>query len=155
MLKEFNWSALAVGTLFCALQVVPAPIKTLTPAGHPQSLGVERVVGPEVGAILKRSCGDCHSNNTTWPWYSHVAPVSWVVSKHVTQGREKLNFSNWVAGKVTSNQMAEICDAVSNGSMPLRGYTMLHRDARLSGSDVDAICNWADKRLARKQPLVR
>jgi hypothetical protein len=148
-------SALAVGTLFCSLQVVPPPIKTATASEHPRSHDVERVVGPELGAILKRSCQDCHSNETSWPWYSHIAPVSWMISKHVTQGRGKLNFSEWTAGKVTSNQVAELCDAVSNGSMPLRGYTMLHRDARLSSHDVQVICNWSTTRLAQTHPPLR
>jgi hypothetical protein len=154
MLK-LKLSALALGTLFCGLQVVPTPIKIATPSERPPARDVERVVGPELGAILKRSCRDCHSNDTTWPWYSHIAPVSWMISKHVNQGRGKLNFSEWVPGKVTSNQMAELCDAVSNGSMPLRGYTMLHRDARLSSHDVDVICNWSTTRLAQTQPPLR
>jgi Haem-binding domain len=151
MLLKLKWSALALGTLFSALQVVPVSTKTTAPAEPAHSSDIVRVAGPEVGAILNRSCKDCHSNETTWPWYSHVAPISWMISKHVTQGREKVNFSEWVPGKLTTNQKAEICDAVSNGSMPLRGYTMLHGNARLSSHDVDVICNWGNARVAEEQ----
>jgi Haem-binding domain len=154
MLVKLKWSALALGVLVSSLQVVPLTIETTSPTGrlHPD---VEKVVGPEIGAILKRSCKDCHSNDTTWPWYSHIAPVSWVITKHVKQGREKLNFSDWMPGKQTANQLAEVCDAVSKGSMPLHGYKVLHPDARLSTHDVDVICDWADTQLARKQPPLR
>lgn len=151
MLLKLKWSALAFGTLFSALQVVQLPTKTTAPAEPAHSPDVVRVAGPEVGAILKRSCKDCHSNETTWPWYSHIAPLSWMISKHVTQGREKVNFSEWAPGKLTTNQKAEICDAVSNGSMPLRGYTMLHSNARLSSHDVDVICDWSSARVAQEQ----
>jgi hypothetical protein len=154
MLK-LKLSALALGTLFCSLQVVRAPIKTATASERPRSHDVERVVGPELGAILKRSCQDCHSNDTSWPWYSRIAPVSWMISKHVTQGRGKLNFSEWTPGKVTSNQMAELCDAVSNGSMPLPGYTILHKDARLTSRDVEVICNWSNTRAAKSELPLR
>jgi hypothetical protein len=78
-----------------------------------------------------------------------------MITKHVNQGREKLNLSDWVPGKQTANQLAEVCDAVSKGSMPLPGYTVLHRDAKISTHDVDVICEWADTQLARKQPPLR
>jgi Haem-binding domain len=148
MLLKLKWSALALSMLFSTLQVIP--LAKTAPAERQPTPDLERVVGPEVGAILKRSCKDCHSNDTTWPWYSHIAPVSWMITKHVTKGREKLNFSDWALGKTTANQMAEVCDAVSNGSMPLRGYTVLHGDAKLSSHDVDVICDWADARLPHK-----
>jgi hypothetical protein len=154
MLMKLKWSGLALVVLFSTLQFV-LPTKRATPGEHPNSPSVDWVVDPEVGAILKRSCKDCHSNDTTWPWYSHVAPVSWMITKDVNKGREKLNFSDWVPGKQTANQLEEICDAVSKRSMPLQGYTVLHRNAKLSTHDVDVICDWADTQLARKQPPLR
>ncbi len=143
MLANFKSYALALGIAFTGLQVVQPSAKTQAPARCLNSSHLENTVGPQVGAIIERSCKDCHSNETAWPWYSHIAPVSWIISKHVTQGRQKLNFSEWQAGKQTANQMAEICDAVSDGSMPIRGYTVLHRDAKLS------------TRVAHNQPPLR
>ncbi len=101
-------------------------------------------IDPQVGTILERSCGDCHSASTRWPWYSHVAPVSWIVTRDVRRGRDKLDLSSWAERNHSGNERMEICDAVSNGTMPLKAYTLIHRDARLSSQDVDRICAWAD-----------
>lgn len=103
---------------------------------------------PEVGAILQRACKDCHSNETRWPWYSHIAPASWLLERDVKRGREKLNFSDWTSRNRSANEVEEICDAVTNGSMPLRGYRLIHREASLSTHDVDVICAWADTAMA-------
>jgi hypothetical protein len=101
-------------------------------------------IDPQVGTILERSCHDCHSANTRWPWYSHVAPVSWIVARDVRRGRAKLDLSSWVERNHSRNERMEICDAVANGTMPMKAYTLIHRDARLSPQDVDRVCAWAD-----------
>jgi hypothetical protein len=101
------------------------------------------VINPQVGAILDRSCRDCHSSDTSWPWYSHVAPVSWIVSKHVSEGREILDFSEWANQPNSDSERMLICDAVSSGRMPLPEYTLIHRNAKLSTKDVELICSWA------------
>jgi hypothetical protein len=101
------------------------------------------VINPQVGAILDRSCQDCHSSGTNWPWYSRVAPVSWIVSKHVREGREMLDFSEWANQPHSEDERMLICDAVSEGRMPLPGYTVIHRNAKLSKRDVELICGWA------------
>jgi hypothetical protein len=79
-----------------------------------------------------------------WPWYSRVAPVSWVISKHVIEGRETLDFSEWATQPPSDDQRMLICNAVSDGSMPLSDYAAIHRKARLSKEDVRLICAWAD-----------
>jgi hypothetical protein len=101
------------------------------------------VINPQVGAILDRSCQDCHSSHTTWPWYSRVAPMSWIVSKHVSEGREILDFSDWANQPNSADERMLICDAVSAGRMPLPEYALIHRNAKLSKRDVELICNWA------------
>jgi hypothetical protein len=97
-----------------------------------------------VAPVLQRACRDCHSNETVWPWYSHIPPVSSMIEQDVEAGRARFNFSPWINGSVkpTPNQMAEICDAVSYGSMPPKSYRLMHRDARLSDADVDVLCKW-------------
>jgi Haem-binding domain len=99
-----------------------------------------------VAPVLERACRDCHSNQTVWPWYSHIPPVSLMIEHDVNAGRAKFNFSPWVSGSVTPtrNQMAEICDAVSDGSMPPKGYRLMHREARLSEADVNTLCQWPE-----------
>jgi len=98
---------------------------------------------PQVSAILVRSCQDCHSNHTNWPWYSQVAPISWIISKHVSKGREMLDFSAWADRPPSEGERMLICDAVSSGDMPLTSYKMIHRQAKLSAQDVRLICDWA------------
>jgi hypothetical protein len=123
------------------MQFVP----TATPPATPATTGVRMadVINPQVGAILDRSCQDCHSSRTTWPWYSRVAPVSWIVSRHVNEGREMLNFSEWTSQPHSADERMLICDAVSDGRMPLPEYTVMHRNAKLSKRDVELICGWA------------
>lgn len=128
-------------SVFIGMQFVSTPgvSKTSTPRLH-----TAEMINPQVGKILERSCQDCHSNRTAWPWYSHVAPVSWVISKHVKKGREILDFSGWATQPPSEGERLLMCDAVSDGRMPLREYTAIHRKARLSKQDVKLICEWAD-----------
>lgn len=103
-------------------------------------------VPPNIESILKRSCFDCHSNHTVWPWYSNIAPVSWLLSYDVNRGRKMMNFSEW--GKLSvskrENKLAKICDKITDNEMPLPKYLILHPDAILSDSDKKILCNWAD-----------
>jgi hypothetical protein len=138
------WLALALGGMFFALQFAPSPVQPLVRSTTDARVHLHIAGHPEVGAILDRACKDCHSNQTHVPWYGHIAPMSWMVSQHVNQGREMLNLSDWDSRQPTADEMEELCDAVSSGSMPLRSYTLIHRKAILSKRDVDTICKLAD-----------
>ena len=95
-----------------------------------------------LAGVLDRSCGNCHSNETVWPWYSQVAPASWLVARGVTEGRRAVNFSEWAAYQPDAQRMllAASCDDVRHGRMPVRGYTLLYPEARLSVQDIETIC---------------
>ena len=134
--------ALILGALALVVQFVPLGLKTKTVATS--GTHVAETIDPLVGAIFDRACQDCHSSQAPLPWYGHVAPVSWILSRDVTKGREKLDFALWAERAPSTNERMEICDAVSDGAMPLRAYTMIHRNARLSKRDVDMICDWTD-----------
>lgn len=123
------------------MQLVPSGTATKT-VGASDARRAE-MIDPRVAAIVDRSCQDCHSNQTRLPWYGHVAPVSWILSRDVRKGRAKLDFSQWAERPHSANERMEICDAVSDGSMPLRAYTVFHRTAKLSKQDVDVMCDWA------------
>jgi len=127
--------------VFLGMQFVPTATRPKNSATNEPRLA--EVINPQVGAILDRSCQDCHSSRTTWPWYSRVAPVSWIVSKHVSEGREMLDFSEWANQPHSADERMLICDAVSDGRMPLPEYTVMHRNAKLSKQDVELICRWA------------
>jgi Haem-binding domain len=108
---------------------------------------VSRTIQAQVGtasglvAVLDRSCRDCHSNGTVWPWYTQIAPVSWLMASGVTKGRQAVNFSEWAAYAPEQQRMllAVSCDDVKSGKMP-GPYTLLRPETRLSGQDVETIC---------------
>jgi hypothetical protein len=130
---------LAIGVLLVAIQFVP--IERVNPPVTGE------IPAPEVHAIFERSCYDCHSNETSWPWYSHVAPVSWVVAHDVEEGREHLNFSEW-SGYSAEDQAElreEIWDEVEEGEMPLWFYTASHRDSLLSQREKELLKVWSEK----------
>jgi Haem-binding domain len=106
-----------------------------------------------VSGILTRACQDCHSNQTVWPWYSQIAPVSWLIVHDVNEGRGELNFSEW--GRYTARRqdrkLKEICEQVERGKMPMPIYTFMHPQTKLTASDRKATCEWtaaARKNLA-------
>lgn len=88
----------------------------------------------EIAAILKTSCYDCHSNQSKYPWYSNVAPVSWFVKNHINEGREHFNFSEWneYASVDRTNILHECAKAVEKGEMPMKPYVLMHSEAKLT-----------------------
>jgi hypothetical protein len=105
----------------------------------------------QVLSIIERCCGDCHSENTHYPWYSYVAPVSWLIQSDVAGGRQHLNLSSWSDYPVLRRErsLSEIANQVRDGGMPLPQYTLIHRNARLSKADADAIFQWTQTERAR------
>jgi hypothetical protein len=98
------------------------------------------------GKVLERACRDCHSNQTSWPWYSHVPPASWMIQRDVDLGRRMFDFTDWASGRATptKDQLSLICIAVSAGSMPPLPYRQLHSQAKLTADDIDALCKLGD-----------
>ncbi len=155
MLKILKFSAILLALVFGGLQFV-RPARSNPPEVAGRNLAAHARLTPEVETVLRRSCMDCHSNRTEWPWYSHVAPASWLVVDHVNHGRRHLNFSDWArldreeAGRV----LKSICKEAQGGTMPMPSYTLVHRDARLSDGDVKTLCDWASaesERLASQE----
>ena len=98
-----------------------------------------------VMSIVQRSCQDCHSNRTVWPWYAQVAPASWLLAKDVRDARKELNFSEWATftPRRTARKLEEICEMVEEREMPLWFYIPLHPSAKLSDADRHTLCDWA------------
>ena len=98
----------------------------------------------DVKEILKNSCYDCHSNETDWPWYSYVTPVSWLVSNDVNDARRHLNFSDWENMNMSARKkmLDEIWEEIEGGEMPLSIYTFMHSDAKISDEQLKFIFNW-------------
>jgi hypothetical protein len=133
--------ALAIGA-----QLVP--VARDNPAGPAPSL-VYASAPANVRAVIDDSCKNCHSNQTEWPWYSHVAPFSWIVVRDVHQGRKHLNFSEWATYTPAKREekLEAICDQVVNGDMPDGKYLLIHRSARLTQEEREAVCAWVESAL--------
>jgi hypothetical protein len=97
--------------------------------------------------LAKRACFDCHSNETTWPWYSNIAPVSWLVYRDVVEGRRRMNFSDWQNSRI--REAGEIASIINEGEMPPFQYLPLHPSARLSPAEKTQLINGLTTTLSR------
>ncbi len=125
------------------------PVDRTNPSGSG-----EVAAPPEIHAILKRACYDCHSNETTWPWYGRVAPISWLMERDVREGRREVNFSTFTQSSLKRRQRKwmEIPEQVEKGEMPPWFYAVVHREARLTDADRAALVRWAQESGRREGP---
>jgi len=97
--------------------------------------------------LIRDACYDCHSNQTVYPWYSRISPVSLYLNRHIVKGKEDLNFSDYglldKADKIGA--FADFCDALDAGTMPLQSYMLIHKDARLTLEERESLCNWSEE----------
>lgn len=122
------------------------PRRTNPPAIPSRSLPAHIALPETVYSSLMRGCGDCHSNKTRWPWYSRVAPYSWVITDDVNQGRRHLNFDDWEAQegqKQASDHLADICKEIQQKGMPPFSYRLLHPESKLNPEEIASICAWS------------
>ena len=133
--------------IFLVLAQLVRPAKTNPPVVPANEL---QAPAPVI-SVLQRSCNDCHSNRTAWPWYAEVAPASWLLIDDVKDGREELNFSDWMTytARRKARKLQEVCEQLEEGEMPLKLYLPLHPDARLSDADRRMLCDWAKSERAR------
>lgn len=137
MKKKLRYAILGILTVGILIQFIPVE-RTNPPV-------IADFAGPrDVKAIFQKSCYDCHSNETEWPWYSYVAPVSWLVSHDVKEGREHLNFSEWDQHADDPELREEIFEEIDEGEMPMSIYLVLHPDAKLDQIDHEKIKVWAE-----------
>jgi hypothetical protein len=108
----------------------------------PKNQRLAPLSNPETARVLVRACGNCHSDHTDWPWYSHVAPVSWWIAGHVREGRNKLDFSKWETYSTSQkrDKLQSMCGLISTGRMPPRLYAVMHPEAQLTEQDKKAVC---------------
>jgi hypothetical protein len=139
-------AALGAFVIFLIAIEIFQPRRTNPPAVPSRSLQSHASVPPDVYSALLRSCGDCHSNQTHWPWYSLVAPFSWVVVDDVNEGRRHMNFDDWEAldGPQTANErLADICKEIEEKGMPPYSYRLAHGDLQLNPQELASICSWS------------
>jgi len=138
MSRKLIISAAVLAALFLLIQLIP--VEQTNPP-----VEADLAAPAPVTDILRRSCYDCHSHETTWPWYSRVAPFSWWLAEHVTEGRADLNFSQWPLFDFEARELMlrDIEKQLVDGTMPLRSYVLGHREARLSDRDREILLEWA------------
>ena len=125
--------------LFAAAQLL-RPGRTNPPIEAARS--IQTHLGTNAVAVLDRACGDCHSNQTRWPWYTQIAPLSWLMARGVAEGRKAVNFSEWAEYSPAQRQslLSVSCEDAKTGRMPDRLWTTLHPETRLSAPDIETIC---------------
>ncbi len=130
-----------VGTIF-AVGIGGFVLLQLIPYGrnhdNPPVLSEPNWDSPETRALAERACFNCHSNETEWPWYSNVAPVSWLVQHDTDEGREHLNFSEWNQGG-KGREPYEMVEVIAEGEMPMPIYLVTHPEARLTAAEKEAL----------------
>lgn len=116
-----------------------------------ETLAASTVVPADVQMVITRSCGDCHSNETQYPWYSKVTPFNWYLSNHINEGRREMNFSVWntYPAKKKLRKLEELCEQIEHGEMPLPSYLWIHQDAALTDSDRTLLCDWSKAESTR------
>lgn len=141
MCRTVNRTAVLIVIGFAAAQLV-RPARTNPPTEAGRTIHAQQGATSGLVAVLDRACGDCHSNRTQWPWYTRVAPTSWIYAYGVAEGRKAVNFSEWAAyaPERQRNLLVASCADVKKGKMPGSPYTLLNPNARLSASDVETIC---------------
>ncbi len=141
MKKKIGLGLLAV---LVVIQFV-RPTRNISTNETPNEISKFYDVPAEVQAVLKKSCYDCHSNNTMYPWYTNIQPVGLWLQSHINEGKGELNFSEFGAypQKKAKHKFEEIEEAVGEGEMPLSSYTLIHRDTKLTSEQSSAIAAWA------------
>lgn len=120
------------------------PEKNISATVSPTDIANKYTVPAEVAAVLKRSCNDCHSNNTNYPWYSNIQPLTWWLNDHIQDGKRQLNFSTFTAYsyKRQDHKLEEVTETIEKNEMPLPSYTRMHTEAKLSEADKKLLASW-------------
>jgi heme-binding protein len=139
--KRLKVVVIVLVVAWVAAQLV-RPNRTNPPIDRSRTIQAHVGMSSGLVAVLDRACSDCHSNATVWPWYTQVAPMSWLMAYGVAEGRKAVNFSEWAAYPPEQQRklLSRACQDASEGKMPGSPYTLLHPEARLSARDLETIC---------------
>lgn len=149
-MKAIRITLLSLAVILIAIQFIPSGLpENVTPdAKH---IANSNIISEPVIAQLRKSCFDCHSEQTEFPWYSKLAPSSWFLAGHINEGREYLNFSVWedYSRREKIALLESIKEVVESEAMPLKSYLLIHRDAMLDEELRSTLMKWADEASAK------
>ncbi|HOU02958.1 MAG: hypothetical protein GT600_11215 [Bacteroidales bacterium] len=145
-MKKIKIILVVLIVLFIIIQFIPAGIPRNKPEDE-KSIAKSSLVTGQVLNQLKKSCFDCHSDQTKLPWYAKIAPSSWLLSGHINEGKSHLNFSEWedYSRREKIGLLEAIKDEVESGNMPLKSYLLIHRDARLDSEKISLLSKWTSE----------
>lgn len=131
--------------IFLLIQLIPKNLPAVSES-NPGDFFAHNQTDPEIEELIKTSCYDCHSNETVYPWYSYVMPVSFLVGRDTRKGRKHLNFSNWTSKEKAdmAEDFLDIAEEIEEGGMPMPIYLVMHGDAKLSDEQRQQIIAWAE-----------
>ena len=149
MKTKWKWILLVVLVAGFLLLQLANPARTNPPVVH-DFLAVE-TPSPAIAAMFRGACYDCHSYETRWPWYSHLAPVSWLIADDVQGGRQHLNFSDWPVDDPAraAKRLENASEELGYKEMPPAKYQVIHPTARLTDSDRQQLIQWLDQEAKR------
>lgn len=144
--------AVALLLVFVAMQFY-TPEKNQAQGNHTSQFLTETNPSQKVKITLEQTCYDCHSNNTEYPWYNNIAPISYWLADHVKDGKKHLNFSDWESYSVKkkAHKLEEVAEMMEDGEMPLKEYTWIHEEAQLSEEQKNDVISWAQQTRALYQ----
>ncbi|MFZ4464727.1 MAG: heme-binding domain-containing protein [Bacteroidales bacterium] len=144
MKKKLLYGLLALALLFGFIQFFrPEKNWQINPSRN--DIFYKKQADPRIVTLLKTSCYDCHSNNTAYPWYNNIAPLSWMIANHIKEGKNELNFANWdlYIPEKKHELLDKISEVIEEYEMPLGSYLIFHSEARLSDADKELLKIWA------------
>ena len=144
-MKIFKRIAVFLLVILIGMQFI-RPEKNIASAPFPNNIVTAFPLPDSVSNILKKSCYDCHSNNTQYPWYSSFQPVSGWLNHHIEEGKDEVNFDEFATYKIGRQyrKLLEIKEQLEKDEMPLSSYTLIHKDAKLNEGEKKLLINWAE-----------
>lgn len=140
----------AAALLALALGALAAQLITVEHDNPPVPSGAPAIAPAQIETLLTRACYDCHSDQTRWPWYSRIAPVSWLVARDVALGRQQLNFSDWGSyyPQTRMRKLQWMGRVLRERSMPPWSYRLMHPEARLTGDQRAELLGWIESGIS-------
>ena len=155
-MKIFKRIAVILLVILIGIQFI-RPEKNIAPAPFPNNIAVVSSLPDSVSNILKKSCYDCHSNNTQYPWYSSFQPVSGWLNHHIEEGKDEVNFDEFATYKIGRQyrKLLEIKEQLEKDEMPLSSYTLIHKDAKLNEVEKKLLIDWAESARSMMREIGR
>lgn len=147
-MKLWHYLLGGLALVFLGIQFVPNELPVVE-TNNPGDIMQSGLVSQDVAALLKKSCYDCHSNESIYPWYSHIAPSSWLVAKDIREGRAELNFSTWDDYDMMEKLglLDDISIQIGEGEMPMGIYLLMHPSSKLDDAQRQLIIEWAENAM--------